>query len=142
MRLKLLREKPQKDGTLTEYQCGLMVSGSWSHRLELHKLYVTKKPGSYLLLLESTHFPEPVTMEMPKYKCHKEVWALEIEKVEIKKDGSGVITPQDKNYAPFKVSKEYMDKHKPKVGGYYVQYVDGYESFSPKGAFLSGYTKS
>ena len=34
----------------------------------------------------------------------------------------------------------YMHKHKPEVGGYYVVYEDGYKSFSPAGAFESGYT--
>ena len=28
----------------------------------------------------------------------------------------------------------------PEVGGYYVVYEDGYKSFSPAGAFESGYT--
>lgn len=36
---------------------------------------------------------------------------------------------------------EYMNKHQPQIGGYYVKYADGYESFSPAEAFESGYTK-
>jgi hypothetical protein len=38
------------------------------------------------------------------------------------------------------VSKEYNDKHAPEIGGYYVLYDDGYESWSPAAAFESGYT--
>lgn len=38
------------------------------------------------------------------------------------------------------MSPEYVAKHKPEVGGYYVVYEDGYKSFSPAGAFESGYT--
>ena len=38
------------------------------------------------------------------------------------------------------VSPEYMKKHQPTIGGYYVRYADGYESFSPAEAFESGYT--
>lgn len=39
------------------------------------------------------------------------------------------------------VSGDYMMKHQPEVGGYYVFYPDGYESFSPAEAFESGYTE-
>lgn len=80
--------------------------------------------------------------ELPKYTCHKEVWALEIKMIGIsEEDGSGLITPEDDKYAAFIVSKDYMDKHKPAFGGYYVLYKGGYESFSPAEAFESGYTK-
>ena len=41
----------------------------------------------------------------------------------------------------FKVDFEYMHKHKPQVGGYYVVYKDGYKSFSPAEAFETGYEK-
>lgn len=84
--------------------------------------------------------------EMPCYKCHKEVWALKI--AGIKRDGEGedretdgtaIITPAELGYAPFKVSYDFMRKHKPEVGGYYVVYKDGYKSFSPAEAFEDGY---
>ena len=39
------------------------------------------------------------------------------------------------------VSQEYIDKHHPQEGGYYVQYEGGYESYSPAEAFESGYTR-
>ena len=86
--------------------------------------------------------------EMPRYKCFKEVWALKIK--EIKRDGEGEnretdgsasITPEEEGYAPFIVNHDYMFKHKPVVGGYYVVYKDGYKSFSPADAFEDGYTK-
>ena len=90
------------------------------------------------------------TMEMPRYKCHKEVWALKIKTIsrdrdkameeQRETDGSAILTPEDDRYAPFKVDANYMHKHKPEVGGYYVVYEDGYKSFSPAGAFESGYT--
>ena len=56
-------------------------------------------------------------------------------------DGSAMITPEEEGYAPFKVDFEYMRKHKPQVGGYFVQYEDGYKSFSPAEPFESGYTR-
>jgi len=39
------------------------------------------------------------------------------------------------------VSAEYMAKHTPRAGGYWVRYEDGYESFSPATAFESGYVR-
>lgn len=90
-------------------------------------------------------------MEMPKYKCHKEVWALKIGKIvkdsDLAKetnretDGTIVVTPEEDGYAPFKLSHEFVRKHNPKVGGYFVQYKDGYMSFSPADAFEEGYSK-
>ena len=92
-----------------------------------------------------------VCMEMPKYKCHKEVWAFKIANIEYdidlarienrETDFSAIITPKESTYAPFKVSAAYVDKHKPHIGGYYVKYKDGYESFSPAKEFEDGYTK-
>lgn len=84
---------------------------------------------------------------MPKYKSHKEVWALKIKSLvsdgegeERESDGSAMITPEEEGYAPFKVDSEYMHKHKPQAGGYFVVYKDDYKSFSPAGAFEEGYT--
>ena len=38
------------------------------------------------------------------------------------------------------VLQPYVEKHAPRVGGYFVRYDDGYESFSPAAAFEGGYT--
>ena len=84
---------------------------------------------------------DQASMELPKYKCHKEVWALKIKMVGVNtQDGSGLITPEDARYSAFEVSSEYMAKHNPVHGGYYVVYPDGYKSFSPPEAFESGYS--
>ncbi len=74
--------------------------------------------------------------EMPRYKSHKEIWALKIKDIQL----GGIIVPEDEGYAPFELPQEYFDKHKPEVGGYYVVYKDGYKSFSPAEAFEDGYT--
>ncbi len=85
--------------------------------------------------------------EMPKYKCHKVVWALKIaaltdtSKPDEETDGSLLLTPADDGYEKFRVDREYVRKHKPTVGGYFVKYEDGYKSFSPAKAFEDGYTK-
>ncbi len=79
-----------------------------------------------------------VRAEMPKYKCHKEVHALKIHEVSVLDNGDAVIMPED--YPSFQVDKEYVDRHKPVVGGYFVRYKDGYASFSPAEAFEEGYS--
>lgn len=86
-----------------------------------------------------------VEMELPKYKCHKEVWALKIAKVVLHENDEQVwtgatITPEDERYAPFEVDAVYVSKHMPDVGGYYVKYEGGYESWSPAEAFEDGYS--
>ncbi len=89
-----------------------------------------------------------VDTEMPKYRCHKEVWALKIAKVvpsltaakDCLNPHTATLIPEDNRYGPVEVSKEYVTKHKPKAGGYYVVYKDGYKSFSPAEAFEGGYT--
>ncbi|HAZ3479048.1 TPA: hypothetical protein J1X14_003519 [Escherichia coli] len=90
--------------------------------------------------------------EMPRYQCHKKVWALKISLVDHKpnpdntgKSGASsygaILHPEDKSYAPFDVSPEFIGKHKPTDGGYFVVYEDGYQSYSPAEAFESGYAK-
>lgn len=88
-------------------------------------------------------------IEMPQYQCHKKVWALKIQSVELdsdlatkenrETDGSARLVPERVPYAPFKVDSDYVRKHKPAAGGYYVSYADGYKSFSPAAAFEEGY---
>jgi hypothetical protein len=79
--------------------------------------------------------------EMPKYLCSKTVWALKIKRVDINNKGSGLLLIEDKGFSPIAVSKEYVDKHQPESGGYYVVYSDGYKSFSPASAFEAGYDR-
>lgn len=77
--------------------------------------------------------------EMPRYQCYKQVWALKIAKIVHTADGGADITPEDSGYSSFHVDLEYLRKHMPQEGGYYVVYDDGYKSFSPAEAFESGY---
>jgi hypothetical protein len=112
--------------------------------------------------MESTTTTESVAMrEMPKYRCHKDVWALKIKEVEdpplsenasdgarllhfedkeYASDGTKRLHFEDKEYASIPVSREYVQKHNPQPGGYYVVYEDGYKSFSPAEAFEGCYT--
>lgn len=78
--------------------------------------------------------------ELPQYKSHKIVHALKIHNIDYDETGQAVITPEEDGYGPFPVDAEYMGKHKPRIGGYYVVYEDGYKSWSPADAFEKGYT--
>ena len=81
--------------------------------------------------------------EMPRYKCHKEVHALRISGVGTNaQDGTAILHIADKGYADLVVSADYVKKHDPQPGGYYVVYADGYKSFSPAEAFENGYTRN
>lgn len=79
--------------------------------------------------------------EMPRYRCHKRVWAFKILVVQPVVGGSAIITPAEDGYAPLAVDRDYVDKHRPQSGGYYVKYDDGYQSYSPAEAFEAGYTR-
>ena len=88
--------------------------------------------------------------QMPRYRCHKEVSALKIAKIWLDRDtaakegrettGGATIEPAEKGYAQFEVDADYVHRHKPEAGGYYVVYADGYKSWSPASAFEEGYT--
>ena len=84
--------------------------------------------------------------EMPKYQCHKKVWALKIKDVTYDRPplegvprGNATITPEDEGYEPFVVDEVWAMKNRPQPGGYYVAYEDGYKSYSPAPAFEAGY---
>jgi hypothetical protein len=104
-------------------------------------------PRDVVLKLEREAKEAQVATEMPRYQCHKKVWALKIAQIidpteeRNQSDGSRVLVPAEAGYAPFRVPHEYVHKHNPHVGGYYVVYDDGYKSFSPASAFETGYTR-
>ena len=79
-------------------------------------------------------------IEMPKYQCHKQVWALKIASVQETTSG-GILYHDEPGFVSTHVDQAYMDKHKPQVGGYYVCYKGGYKSFSPAAEFEDGYTR-
>ena len=54
-----------------------------------------------------------VAVQMPKYKSHKEVWALKIKSIvwdDKLYNGDAIITPEEEGYAPFRVEKDYFRK--------------------------------
>lgn len=82
-------------------------------------------------------------IQMPRYKCHKQVWALKIAGISLPQNeaGDAELAFSDEGYAPKLMTRSWLDKHNPAVGGYYVVYDDGYQSFSPAKAFEEGYTR-
>lgn len=85
--------------------------------------------------------PDP----LPRYRCHKVVEAAQI--VAVNMDGPTLlldINPgqEVQRIASHTVSVDWFKKHNPQQGGFLVRYEpDGYESYSPPGPFLSGYTR-
>jgi hypothetical protein len=115
-----------------------------SFREVLDKLQ-TAHPDAHAIRVE--HRGDTASAEMPRYRSHKEVWALKIQDVidpaepGNESDGSRTLRFEDHVYAPISVDREYVRKHNPQAGGYYVVYADGYKSWSPAEAFESGYTR-
>ena len=81
--------------------------------------------------------------QLPKYRSHKEVWALKLVGVATHSDGSATLVPEDNRYATFVIDSGWAERfHGSKDDyGYYVVYSDGYTSWSPTKAFEEGYTK-
>ena len=114
-----------------------------AHEIRIRSFYKSGEPDP--------HIGAGASAEMPRYRCHKEVWALKIASVVRNSvlaqlsgdeaDGSALIVPSDGGYGEFRVPAEYVRKHNPQAGGYYVVYKDGYASFSPAEAFEEGYAR-
>ena len=86
---------------------------------------------------------------MPQYVCHKKVWALKISAIEFdsvraeregrETTGGAWLTVAEPGFAEFEISPDFLRKSLPQIGGYLVQYEDGYKSYSPAKAFEDGY---
>ena len=76
------------------------------------------------------------SLEVPRYRSHKQVWALEIATVNGHK-----LTFRDAGYAPIMCDAPMFSRYTPVAGDFYVVYDDGYKSFSPAKAFREGYTR-
>ncbi|WP_244589494.1 Rha family transcriptional regulator [Escherichia coli] len=73
----------------------------------------------------------------PMYSLTKDGWIM----VVMGFTGKAAAAIKESYIAAFDVSAEYICKHRPMSGGYYVVYEDGYESYSPAEVFESGYSK-
>jgi len=75
-------------------------------------------------------------VELPLYQCHKQVRAAKITGI----DHQDSLLALNAIEGWIQVTSEWMQKHNPGIGGYYVQYADGYTSYSPAQAFEENYT--
>lgn len=79
------------------------------------------------------------SLNLPAFKCHKEVRAAKITHVE--PSGGGADLFLDLPGKPsVHVDDAWLAKHSPVAHGYFVAYGDGYTSFSPADAFETGYS--
>lgn len=84
-----------------------------------------------------------ITM-LPLYQCHKIVEASKIIAINPMPAGGPDNAPEGEHILFMEVgehvaSPEWMQRHNPQVGGYFVKYPDGYLSYSPAKAFEEGY---
>lgn len=80
--------------------------------------------------------------EMPRYVCDKEFSDPEKKEVGALKIAAVIgdqIRFQDEGYSPIAVGGDYIEKHKPEHGGYYIAYEDGHAGYGPEEAFDRGY---
>jgi hypothetical protein len=79
---------------------------------------------------------------LPSWKCHKVVKAARIRMIyDAEMPGYQVLQLEAPTPMHVIMSNEWVAKHKPRASGYFVEYEDGYQSFSPDFAFETGYTK-
>lgn len=79
-------------------------------------------------------------MELPRFKCHKVVQAFKIIQIDTDPAQPATVLRGDGGIS-LKVPDDYLAKQQARVGGYWVKYDDGYESYSPAEAFEAGYAK-
>lgn len=77
---------------------------------------------------------------LKQYRSHKTVMAAKLCAITYGVDASAQLYFDEKHTPCLRVNAAYVAKHRPQVGGYYVRYSDGYESWSPAAAFEDGYT--
>jgi len=82
-----------------------------------------------------------MTIDLPKWQCHKIVEAFQIVDALADRDG---LTLRGRAGLSVTVGADYVQRLPADGlfrGGYFVRYGDGYESFSPQAAFEAGYSR-
>jgi hypothetical protein len=86
--------------------------------------------------------------DLPRYQCIKIVRAAKITNAQAHEDGGGTLYFDEIGNgvkAEAEVTFEWVEKRVPgeqaMIGGYYVEYEDGYTSWSPAEAFEAGYVR-
>lgn len=83
---------------------------------------------------------QQLSTDYPHWKSHKIVQAFQIAQINHAPDGGAALSPADTKLASVQVNADWVKKHNPQVGGFYVIYGDGYASYSPEQAFIDGYS--
>lgn len=85
--------------------------------------------------------PIPSTQDgLALYESHKIVRAARITAIRTGDEGHTLVVDGGEASREIKPGDAYFARHQPQVGGYFVRYEDGYESFSPAAAFEAGYS--
>ena len=89
-----------------------------------------------------------VQVQLPRWKCHKEVYADRIREIQEMDANSERASHDDSGLrwildcaAFIVVTNDLIARGQPQVGDYFVQYDDGYLSWSPAKPFEDGYTR-
>ena len=79
---------------------------------------------------------------LASWTCHKQVEAEKITQITTLPNGKTELHFGADNSGPFAVvDAEWLARHNPQIGGYFVLYKDGYSSYSPAEAFEEGYSR-
>lgn len=96
--------------------------------------------GKHYSMSHDEHWTESVN-PLQVYQCHKRVLAAKIKSVPHPLQGVLVLEGPDGTDLRVWVTDAFWARNKPEPGGYFVQYEDGYQSYSPMKAFEEGYTR-
>lgn len=84
----------------------------------------------------SQEFPQG----MPVYRSHKQVRALEIAGIGYPQGENARVAFKDSRFDPIECPAEMFARYTPVPGDFYVVYDNDYASFSPRKAFVEGYS--
>lgn len=76
---------------------------------------------------------------LPYWKCHKIVQAGKISLMARDEPNQLLMVHAEPSNMPFAVPLDFLYRHNPTIGGYFVVYEDGYISYSPTAPFEAGY---
>ncbi|QXO10236.1 hypothetical protein pEaSNUABM37_00277 [Erwinia phage pEa_SNUABM_37] len=79
---------------------------------------------------------------LPLFQCLKKVRAGKITMITNNDKGTiklDLYVGEGQPLATQEVTPGYMAQHRPEIGGYFVQYGSGYETYSPGKEFEEGY---
>lgn len=130
-----LRNRPQKDGFVTVYDCGLVLKGDWASRLDQYEEYINTPTGKYILELEGI---DPVMENFNKWNKIPEDVKGEAKLVESGDDTLHMCFVDDGCEGYTILVKSEVNKFSEKditkiVQKYYIEQMDGEDYLSPSG---------